>query len=188
MKFDAAILAVAFLALSAFAGARVVVPQLPPSPYDDTEISTNVTFSAGGDDARIFSLSISVDATPTNTLQIAFGRDENSDGILDWQETEFLLGWKCGGWFFRDKTTETEMVAPQESGLRQLEWRLALGHARAPCSLSATDGGNDLGFAVSPGMFNPSWDLMRVTARGMPGPVYSAGGAVSAPGFSLRVR
>ena len=91
MKFGAAILVVAFLALSAFAGARVVVPQLPPSPYDDTEISTNVTFSAGGDDARIFSLSISIDATPTNTLQIAFGRDENSDGILDWQETEFLL-------------------------------------------------------------------------------------------------
>ena len=90
MKFGAAIL-VTLLAFSAFAGARVVVPQLPPSPYDDTEISTNVTFSAGGDDARIFSLSISIDATPTNTLQIAFGRDENSDGILDWQEMEFLL-------------------------------------------------------------------------------------------------
>ena len=90
MKFGAAIL-VTLLAFSAFAGARVVVPQLPPSPYDDTEISTNVTFSAGGDDSRFFSLSISIDATPTNTLQIAFGRDEISDGILDWQETEFLL-------------------------------------------------------------------------------------------------
>ena len=29
-------------AAAAFASARVVVPQLPPSPYDDTEISTNV--------------------------------------------------------------------------------------------------------------------------------------------------
>ena len=188
MKFAASVLVALLVHASAFAGARVVVPQLPPSPYDDTEISTNVTFSAGGDDARIFSLSISIDATPTNTLQIAFGRDENSDGILDWQETEFLLGWKCGAWFFRDKTTETEMVAAQESGPRHLEWRLSLNENRAPSALSATDGGNDLGFAVSPGMFNPSWDLMRVTARGMPGPVYSAGGAVSAPGFSVRVR
>ena len=116
MKFGAATL-VTLLAFSAFAGARVVVPQLPPSPYDDTEISTNVMFSAGEEDALIFSLSISIDATPTNTLQIAFGRDENSDGILDWQETEFLLGWKCGVWFFRDKTTETEMIAAKESGL-----------------------------------------------------------------------
>ena len=188
MKFAAAVLVALLFYASAFAGARVVVPQLPPSPYDDTEISTNVTFSAGGDDSRFFSLSISIDATPTNTLQIAFGRDENSDGILDWQETEFLLGWKCGGWFFRDKTTETEGVAVQESGLRRLEWRLTLDRARAPSALSATDGENDLGFAVSPGMFNPSWDFMRVTARGMPGPVYSAGGAVSAPGFSVRVR
>ncbi|MCR5839100.1 MAG: hypothetical protein K6G94_05640 [Kiritimatiellae bacterium] len=40
MKFGAAIL-VTLLAFSAFAGARVVVPQLPPSPYDDTEISTS---------------------------------------------------------------------------------------------------------------------------------------------------
>ena len=188
MKFGAAILVVAFLAFSAFAGVRVVVPQLPPSPYDDTEISTNVMFSAGEEDALIFSLSISIDATPTNTLQIAFGRDENSDSILDWQETEFLLGWKCGVWFFRDKTTETEMIATKESGLRHLEWRLSLNSNRAPCALAATDGGNDIGFAVSPGMFNPSWDFMRVTARGMPGPVYSAGGAVSAPGFSVRVR
>ena len=90
MKFAVAVF-FAFFSFSALASARVVVPQLPPSPYDDTEISTNVTFSAGGDDARIFSLSISIDATPTNTLQIAFGRDENSDGILDWQEMEFLL-------------------------------------------------------------------------------------------------
>ena len=173
---------------SVFAGALVVVPQLPSSPYDDTEISTNVAFSAGRDDARLLSLSLTIDATPTNTLQIAFGRDENSDGILDWQETEFIFGWKCGVWFFRDKTTETEMVAARESGLRHLEWRLSLSHNRAPCALSATDGGNDIGFAVSSGMFNPSWNLMRVTARGMPGPVYSAGGAVSAPGFSVRMR
>ena len=168
--------------------AALQVPRLPSSPYDDTEISTNVAFSAGREDARLFSLSLAIDATPTNTLQIAFGRDENSDGILDWQETEFLLGWKCGGWFFRDKMTETESVSAQVSGLRHLEWRLSLNRVRAPCGLSAADGGNDLGFVVSPGMFNPSWNLMRVTARGMPGPVYSAGGAVSAPGFSVRMR
>ena len=86
MKFAASVLVALLVHASAFAGARVVVPQLPPSPYDDTEISTNLMFSAGGDDSRFFSLSISIDATPTNTLQIAFGRDENSDGILDWQE------------------------------------------------------------------------------------------------------
>ena len=69
-------------AATAFASARVVVPQLPPSPYDDTEISTNVAFSAGRDDSRLFSLSLSVDATASNTVQIAFGSDGDSDGVL----------------------------------------------------------------------------------------------------------
>ena len=176
------------LSFSALAAGRVVVPQLPPSPYDDTEISTNLSFSAGSDDVRQFWLSLSLDATPTNTLQLAFGHDDDSDGILDWQETEFLLGWKCGEWFFRDKTTETEAVSARGSGQRSLEWRVSLDGAQTPCGLAATDGGQDLGFSVSPGMFSSSWNLMRVTARGIPGPIYSAEGSVSAPGFSVRVR
>ena len=182
------VIATCSISFSVIAAGRVVVPQLPPSQYDDTEISTNVEFSAGNDDVRLFALSLALDATPTNTLQLAFGHDENSDGILDWQEAEFLLGWKCGGWFFRDKTTETEYVFARECGLRCLEWRVVLDSARAPRSLVATDGGMSLGCSISPGMFSPTWNLMRVTARSMPGPVYSANGAVSAPGFSLRVR
>ena len=187
MRFAAAVLFALFSA-SALAGSRVVVPQLPPSPYDDTEISTNVTFSASGEDSRLFSLSLAVDATPSNTLQLAFGQDVNSDGVLDWQETDFLLGWRCGAWFFRDKAAEAVALSAKEPGWRRLEWRLALGRARAPSALSATDSGLELGFAVSPGMFRPSWNMMRVTARGLPGPVYAADGSVSAPGFSVRMR
>ena len=66
-------IALAMMACGAFAAGGFAVPQLPQSPYDDTEISTNVAFSAGGDDARTFSLSLALDATPSNTLQLAFG-------------------------------------------------------------------------------------------------------------------
>ena len=62
----------AMAARGAFAAGGFAVPQLPQSPYDDTEISTNVAFSAGGGDARTFSLSLALDATPSNTLQLAF--------------------------------------------------------------------------------------------------------------------
>ncbi len=65
--------AIATAARGAFAAGGFAVPQLPQSPYDDTEISTNVAFSAGGDDARAFSLSLALGATPSNTLQLAFG-------------------------------------------------------------------------------------------------------------------
>ena len=180
-------IALAMAARGAFA-AEFAVPQLPQSPYDDTEISTNVAFSAGGDDARTFSLSLALDATPSNTLQLAFGRDVDSDGVLSWQETDFLLGWRCGEWFFRDKTVDVERAVPRNPGHRRLEWRVMLDGGRAPRGVSSKDGSYDMGFAVSPGMFNASWDLMRVTARGMPGPVYAADGKVSAPGFSIRMR
>ena len=37
MKFAASVLVALLVHASAFAGARVVVPQLPPSPYDPSE-------------------------------------------------------------------------------------------------------------------------------------------------------
>ena len=45
MKFGAAILMVALLALSAFAGARVVVPSLPEAVRPDAEVSTNIALN-----------------------------------------------------------------------------------------------------------------------------------------------
>ena len=47
MKLGAAILTVAFLALSAFAGARVVVPSLPEGATPDAEVSTNIASTEG---------------------------------------------------------------------------------------------------------------------------------------------
>ena len=44
MKHFATVLCIAFAA-TAFASSGVVVPQLTPSPYDDTEISTNVALN-----------------------------------------------------------------------------------------------------------------------------------------------
>ena len=40
--------ALVMAARGAFVAGGFAVPQLPQSPYDDTEISTNVAFSAGG--------------------------------------------------------------------------------------------------------------------------------------------
>ena len=47
MKFGAAILTVAFLALSAFAGTRMVVLSLPEPVRPLAEVETNVFFDAG---------------------------------------------------------------------------------------------------------------------------------------------
>jgi hypothetical protein len=167
---------------------RLSVPQLPESPYDDTEISTNIAFSAGDASVRAFSFSLELNAMPSNTVQLAFGKDEDSDGVLSWQETDFLVGWRCGGWFFRDKVLGGKGFVVRGTGHRALDWSLKLGPDRSVRTLSAKDGASDLGFAASRGMFNPAWNILRVTMRGIPEPVYVIHGGLFAPGFSIRIQ
>ena len=59
MKFGVAILMVAFLALSAFAGTRVVVSSLPEAVTPDAEVSTNIALNVNA--ARLQTLTLSVD-------------------------------------------------------------------------------------------------------------------------------
>src|SRR5574344_1904062 len=179
---------VVLFTVSVRAAERLDVPLLPESPFDDTEISTNIAFSAGDAAVRTFSLSLALDASPSNTVQLAFGTDADSDGILSWQETDFLLGWRCGGWFFRDQVAGVESFVAREAGPRTLDWALTLGSDQVPRTLSAKEGSLDLGFAASRGMFSPSWNRVRVTLRGLPGPIYGANGGVFAPDFAIRLR
>ena len=59
MKFGAAILMVVFLALSAFAAERVVMPSLPEAVRPDAEVSTNIALNVNA--ARLQTLTLSVD-------------------------------------------------------------------------------------------------------------------------------
>ena len=61
MKFTTLILLV-FLALSAFAGARVVVPSLPEAVRPFAEVETNVVFSTGAATDNKWTLTIERDA------------------------------------------------------------------------------------------------------------------------------
>ena len=82
MKFDASIMVAAFLALSAFAGVRVVVPSLPEPLRPLAEVETNVAFSAGSVGNNLWRLSIILDATVSNSVEVVLGADADGDGAL----------------------------------------------------------------------------------------------------------
>ena len=67
------LLAVGFSLALSHAGAadRFTFPQLPVSPYVDTEISTNIPFSSGEELSRRLSLTMELDALSNNTVQVA---------------------------------------------------------------------------------------------------------------------
>lgn len=88
-------LALLLFALTGSAFARtIVVPTQPVSPYADTEVSTNIVMHTSRTDTREVSIHIQLAGTPTNELEIAFGRDVNTNGVLEAQETETVYGWR----------------------------------------------------------------------------------------------
>ena len=99
MKSLALLLAV--LAGSAFAR-TIVVPTQPVSPYADTEVSTNCVLHRSRIDARTFDVHFQFEGTPTNNLEVAFGRDSNTNGVLDVQEIDTVYGWRGGRYFIEN--------------------------------------------------------------------------------------
>ncbi len=146
--------------------ARIAAPLPPPSPYADTESVTNVAFNAGVPGDNVFSLSLALDASPSNNVEVAFGCDVNGNGTLDDSETSFALGWDCGEWFFRDIAADVADSCAGACGRKKLDWNIRLDQTLAPKALRAQTGGATLPFIMTATMYDPSWNVARVTVRG----------------------
>ena len=82
-----------FIAATAFA-ARHDLPTPGPSEYVDAESSVNVPLPTN--EGRHIRLTLAFDPSPTNAVQVAFGRDVNADGDLAPEETALRVGYDCG--------------------------------------------------------------------------------------------
>ena len=144
----------------------VDVPNL--SSYADTEATTNIFFNGGDTDDRIFRLSLELNATADNNVSILFGTDANANGVLDREEADAVVGWDSGSWFYRDRVNGVESQAARAEGRRRLNWELTMNPHKAAKSIEATDAdGVVFTGALAASMFNPDWNLMQVTARGL---------------------
>ena len=162
-------------------------PRLSSAP--DTEATTNVVFDAGGEDARLFRLSVELSATESNSVDVAFGRDMDGNGALDRHETDVVVGWDSGEWFFRDRRARVEMREARPSGSRKLDWRLSLDENLKATSLSATDtDGIVFSGVVPPTMFDTNWNMIRITVRGLSEPDGAVSCRVSAKGVVVIMR
>ena len=146
--------------------ARVAVPLPPPSPYADTESVTNVAFNAGVAGGNVFALTLELDASPSNNVEVAFGCDVNGDGALDDSEAAFAVGWDCGEWFFRDIAADVAGSCAGSCGRRKLDWNLRLDSSLSPKTLHANADGVALPFPMTATMYDSSWNVARVTVRG----------------------
>ena len=121
----------------------VTVEPLPQSEYADTEVSTNIPFEVSFDAMSRMNFSISLEASPSNCVEVSIGADANGDGVLSLDETDQTFGYNCGHWFQRDAVTSREDVVP-----------------------AVASGRIDKTFVLKKRKLDESWDLVKVTRRG----------------------
>lgn len=167
--------ALSFFALSA-AAVTLDVARLAEPSFADREVSGDVALPANRLDLlRVFRLEMTFGSTPSNNVQVAFGRDTMpEDGALAVEETDFIIGWDCGEWFLRPQGLKERFVfAPEDTqGRRTLKVEIPVSPQGVPKSVTFKDGTaaftfEGLTLTPFPDWLNPGlWTHLRVTVRG----------------------
>ncbi len=149
---------------------RIAPPTLPPSVFGDTEASTNIAITVWNV-SRSFSVSLSLDATASNCVEVAGGADAApANGRLSAAEASLRFWWDCGCWFLDAPglTNRVEMLPATADARKTVTLRLGIRPNDSIREVSLLDGGVPI--LPSPlGMDLPSaasWNMLRVTIRG----------------------
>ena len=143
------------------------VAELPPGGFADTEVATNVTVAIPADKNRL-TLSLTVDCTPSNSVEVAIGRDADGDGDLAPDEADCVLGYDCGEWFVR-----------REEGTGNREEAIGGG-------LNA--GRRTRGFRLVREDIDFGWNLVKVVRRGLGPSAEFASVSANKQGIAVIVR
>jgi len=151
----------------------IFVPTQPVSEFADTEVSTNIVMHTSRTDTRDVEIHIQLAGTPTNNLEIAFGRDVNTNGVLEAEEIETVYGWRAGRYFIENACSwerfEAEAATNALCGVVDIQ--LKTNAEIVPKRFTAICGGETAfaGLATSPPpawLFREGWNMVRVTRRG----------------------
>lgn len=150
------------------------VSPLPVSPYADTEVTTNIVFNATRIDVKRFELNFSLISTPSNCIQVAFGRDMNQDGVLTFAETDTIYGWRNGYYVIEDVRQGcrySEKVQASQSGKSNFNIKMRMKKDYTPKEFAASVGSlqifSNFSRDVPSWLYLPTWNMMRVTRRGV---------------------
>ena len=143
----------------------VDVGPLQASEYADTELSTNFTFAVGDGSNRRLVFAVELVATPTNNVEIAIGCDADEDGLLASNEAALVVGYDCGEWFVRSSENDSVTYSDAEdSGTFRRTYEVRSRHI-------------DL-----------SWNLVKVTRRGLGISNENVSFSLVESGFGLTIR
>ena len=157
-------------------GGTVAIPDSPAPAFLDTECVTNASIRASMlQRARVFEGTISLLATPSNMVEVAFGNTRDADGVLLPGDEAFAVGWREGSWFITSATNRIESAPATNSASRSLSFQLRLSEDSEPHRLTiAATGAGDAFSALASNppdwMFSRNWNTVRLTIRGADDP------------------
>jgi hypothetical protein len=118
------------LSCGSFAATETLLHSFPPP---DTEYETNLVAEVWDDFDRIMCIRFDFTASPSNNVQAAFGVDENHDGVLSIEESEFTMGWDCCSWFVSGYGVEFAEPAAVQFGRTSFSWSARLDEGGGLC-------------------------------------------------------
>ena len=169
------ILVVSFI-LSAVASAKeFLVPPMSISSYADTEVTTNIAINTQRFDVKEFALNIFFEAASSNNIQVAFGCDEDENGILSFSETDAVYGYRNGRCVIEDVKNAVRYEEVVTDGRADFNIRMRMRKDYTPKEFSASVGTTqiftDFSSELPFWLYQPKWNLMRITRRGAGTPV-----------------
>ena len=165
----------AFILLFPAVAFGVTIESLPPPQFIDTEVSAThqleqPTFGLRGLDFRL-----DFNGTPSNNVEVAFGRDLDANGSLAPHETDVIIGWECGRYFierFRTGERIEEANVGTNDVARSLAWHYDV--RKSGKVLKAFTASNEVCVAFASvstntpaWLYDRNWNLMQLTARGV---------------------
>jgi len=166
---------VAAAGLAACAVARPVeVGGLPAWTLADTEVSTNFPFRVDRNECEDLIFSLECAATPSNNVQVSFGRDANTNGVLDVEECGLTVGWDCGSWRLRSFGQDGWRALPVTAdSVKTLACTIHVSKSSVK-RLRMTENGVALGWSLPTPLpswfYSPDWNMIRLSVRGIDAP------------------
>ena len=140
------------------AAINISLGELPTSEFADTEVSTNVPRALNLPSLKEYRIGLGLVGTPSNNVEVALGHDADGDGVLSLDEAAVSLAWDCGEWMARGIGEEGQVPlmtsGPDTNGFVVAEIAVAVSNHKAKPAW----------------LYDRTWDLVRVTRRGVDDP------------------
>lgn len=183
-----------FIAAGMLHAREFTIDRMPVAPFVDTEVSTNMTINTS--DISYEDLKFQFQGTPSNDLELAFGTDANTNGVLDEEEIDTRFGWRAGRYFIENaRTAERHESAPSASTQDfSVELHLDAQYNTQQvrrinvAGINAAALGNLISDVSPAWVWEREWNMMRATRRGTGTPSDWINFKAAHHGFAIRLR